>query len=190
MFVSYSCKSIKKESAISPKQNTQLETSDTSEKLIFPDDWLGYWQGDLNIYGVTGLKQSLPMALDNAVTDIEGEYTWAIIYGQDTIAGRRDYSLKEVDKDNGHYVVDENNGILLDSYLIDNELISVFDVMGNTLTSTYKREDDKMIFEIMMYKSEKNKLTGDTIIGLDTIPAVSTYRPVVRQKAILSKRRK
>jgi len=186
LLVLFSCKVAKKETIetrnIDPKQTNKI-----SDKLTFPDDWLGYWKGDLNIYGSSGLKQTIPMALDNSITETEGVYTWAIIYGQDTVKGRRDYVLKEYDKDKGHYIVDEQNGILLDAYLIDNELVSIFDVMDNTLISTYKIEGDKMIFEIMMNKSAATNTTGDTIIGTDTIPPVNSYRPTVRQKARLSK---
>ncbi len=40
----------------------------------------------------------------------------------------------------------------------------------------------------MMYKSEPTNITGDTIIGIDTIPAVKSFKPIVRQKAVLKKR--
>lgn len=158
------------------------------QELIFPDDWLGYWEGDLCIYNTSGLQQTISMALDNSTTDVEGQYNWAIIYGPDSITGRRDYVLNEVDKNTGHYVVDEKNGIILDAYLIDNELISVFEVMGNSLTSTYRRESDNLYFEIIMYKSQYTSITGDTIIESDTIPAVKSYKPFIKQKAVLRRR--
>ena len=66
------------------------------------------------------------MALESSITDVSGQYTWAIIYGADSIAVRRVYMLNEVDKSKGHYIIDEKNGKLLDTFLIDNELISVF----------------------------------------------------------------
>ena len=187
-----SCKVSKNEHVVLSKDATEdlvLSSSMNNDvKLTFPHDWLGYWVGDLYIYNEQGLKQILPMALDNSVTDFSGQYTWAIIYGTDSIAGRRDYILNEVDISIGHYVVDEKNGILLDAHLIDNELISVFEVMGNTVSSTYKREGENMIFEIMMFKSDHTNITGDTIIGTDTIPPVKSYKPVIRQKAVLKRK--
>ncbi len=136
-----SCKVTKKDSLGLISENlktTNISNPEYSKlNLNFPDDWLGFWEGDLHIYDEMGLQQSLPMALDNSITGVKGQFTWAIIYGTDSIAGRRDYLLKEVDKNKGHYMVDEKNGILLDAYLIDNELVSVFEVMGNSLTSTY-----------------------------------------------------
>jgi len=168
-------------------QSTDFQSS--KAPFTFPDDWLGYWEGELTINNTTGTLQKIPMALDQALTDSSGVYTWAIIYGEDTIKGRRDYLLRTVDATKGHYITDERNGILLDAYLIDNELISVFEVMGNQLITKNKREKDNLIFEILMYKSTVANITGDTIINNDTIPPVSSYIPVVTQKAVLSKRK-
>ena len=192
LLVIVSCKITRNNNSTSINNNTKLidETpvDNIDRTLVFPDDWLGYWEGDLHIYNETGLVQTLPMALDNAITEVEGRYTWAIIYGPDSIAGRRDYFLDEIDISKGHYKVDEKNGIFLDAYLFDNELVSVFEVMGNSLTSTYKREGDSLLFDIMMYKSKHSSITGDTIMETDTIPPVKNFKPVVRQKAVLKKR--
>jgi len=68
----------------------------------FPDDWLGYWSGDIDIYNEKGMTMTVPMALDHAVTPKDSVWTWAIIYGEDTIAGRRDYELNIVDSTKGH----------------------------------------------------------------------------------------
>lgn len=171
-----------------PKIDQQQATEQQIQPFVFPNDWLGYWQGDLKIYNVDGLQQTIPMALDNAKTYNDSAFTWAIIYGADTIAGRRDYQLEVVDASKGHYRVDEKNGIILDAYLINDELVSVFDIMGNTLTSTYRRVGTTMEFTIMMYKSDAISTTGDTLYGEEQIPQVNTYKPIVTQKATLHQR--
>lgn len=183
-----SCKTTKDETPLLPKFTNEI-TKTIDADLVFPDDWLGYWVGQLNIYDENGLKQSIPMSLDNSKTDSSGVYNWAIIYGADSIAGRRNYFLNTVDVTKGHYVVDEQNGIVLDAFLIDNELISVFEVMGNQLISSYKIEDDYLQFEILMFGSSEISITGDTIINNKDIPIVKSYMPKVVQKARLSKKK-
>lgn len=177
----------KKVAEVVEKVPTDISTI-KQEKLTFPDDWLGYWEGTLDIYNASGKVQSLPMALDNARTENDSIFTWAIIYGEDTIAGRRDYLLQVVDAEKGLYVTDEQNGILLDNHLVGNELISVFEVMGNTLTTTYRREGDEMFFEILMFKSKESSITGDTLINGEEIPAVKNFPVGVTQKARLRRR--
>ncbi len=167
------------------KQNLEL---DDQNALIFPEDWLGYWEGELSIYNQKGLSQKIPMALDHKSTDTLGTYGWAIIYGEDVEAGRRDYYLKEIDKDKGHYVTDEKNGILLDAFLLNNRLSSTFEVEGTLITSSYIREGDNMIFEIYVGDTNNPKVTGDTLDIDDEIPVVNSFLSTGYHKAILRKK--
>ena len=180
-----SCKS-KKDIGI----NKSIDTTMLEEKqsFNFPEDWLGYWEGELEIFNSKGLQQTIPMALDHRKSDEDGVYIWAIIYGEDTIAGRRDYLLRTVDSSLGHYQTDEKNGIILDAFLMGDELISVFSVMGNNLTSIYERSGDYMNFEILMSKSDTLTVTGNTIEGEETTPEVISFEPRNRQKARLKRR--
>lgn len=153
----------------------------------FPEDWLGYWTGNLQIYGPTGLKQTVLMSLDLAITDTVGVYTWAIIYGQDSTVQRRAYQLIEIDTSIGHYLIDEKNGILLDTYHIHDELSSVFEVMGNTLLTSYKLENNEMIFSVKLFPSEAIRVSGDTLIANQEIPKVSSFQLKTTQVARLQK---
>jgi len=154
----------------------------------FPDDWLGNWFGNLEIYNSQGLKQALPMSLELSTTDTLGIYTWAITYGQDSTAQKRDYQLIEIDSSKGHYLIDEKNGIFLDAYHIHNELSSIFEVMGNTLLTSYKIENDELLFSVKIFPSKVVSVSGDTIIENQEIPQVSSYQLTVNQTARLQKK--
>lgn len=149
----------------------------------------GIWTGELEIHDVNGLKQKLPMALDHQKTDTKGEYIWAIIYGEDTVKGRRDYLLKEVDKSQGHFQVDEKNSILLDCFLINNHLISEFEVTGNRISSDYYFEGEDLIFQIVMSQHEAINITGDSLINEEQIPAVQSFQTKVIQRARLKQKK-
>ncbi len=165
-----------------------LNLKETSEiKRQFPEDWLGYWKGDLHIYNESGKTMTVPMALDNALTNQDSIWTWAIIYGEDTIKGRRDYELQVVDTDKGHYVVDEKNSIFLDAFLLHNSLISTFKVGESYLQSTYELDGDDMIFSINVFPEKEIRITGDTIHMGEEIPIVYSYKNSVLQKARLKK---
>lgn len=155
----------------------------------FPQDWLGIWEGDLYIYTAKGVVDTLPMALNHAVKN-DSVYAWEIIYNKG-IAGKeetRAYELHTVNAAKGHYFVDEKDGILLDSYVRGNALISRFEVMGSLLESVERIEDDKLIFEIFSGNNLAIRTSGDTIIGKDTIPAVKSFSISVMQRAVLHKR--
>jgi hypothetical protein len=156
-----------------------------AQTYTFPKDFIGVWQGDLHIYKGDKIVQTVPMRADNLLTDSIGTYIWALIYGADTIAGKRDYVLKTIDASKGHYIVDEKNGILLDSYVTGNKLTSVFTVMKNTLLTSYERIGDTMIFEVNVYGAEADHTTGN--IPDKDIPEVKTYKVIGYQKAVLKR---
>jgi len=164
---------------------------DTVITYVFPDDWLGIWEGTLDIYKNQKIVQTVPMTLEHLKTDTSGVYIWAIIYGEDKVSGRRPYELKTKDVSKGHYIADEKNGILLDGYIFANKYISHFEVMGNQLTSIYERTGDSLIFEIIVNSSTPIQITGNVKAeGEETIPEVKSFPITGYQKATLKKRLK
>ncbi len=164
----------------------KMESKESS--VVFPNDWLGYWEGEVEIHDVNGITQKLPIALDHQKTDTLGTYLWAIIYGEDTIAGRRQYYLKEVPDEKGHYIVDEKNTILLDHYYINGHLFSQFEVKGTHITSMMYKEGDQMHFDIISSKFNPIRTTHDTIYNGEEIPEVKGFQTVRLQTAVLSKK--
>ena len=162
-----------------------IQEERTAVSFTFPMDWLGYWEGDLTIYNAGGVSQVVPMALDYQATGDPMRYTWAIIYGQDTVKGRRAYELIVVDSVEGYYQIDEQNSILLDAYLRGNSLVSAFEVMGNHLVTTTTLEGDKMSFDIIMSKANQGQTTGGQEEDGEVIPVVTNYPIAVRQSATL-----
>jgi len=94
----------------------------------FPGSWVGNWSGELEIFDKEGLKQSLNMELLIHPKDSSGKYDWTIIYGEDREKGKRGYELHPKDPENGVWIIDERNGILLECYLLNNKLFSSYNV--------------------------------------------------------------
>jgi len=97
------------------------------------------------------------------------------------------YFLKVIDAEKGHYQVDEKNSILLNSYLIDNRLVSTFEVMDNVITSVYRLEGQKMYFEIYANNAKDALVTGATIQDGEDIPEVESYKTTGYQRGILTR---
>jgi hypothetical protein len=159
-------------------------------KDTFPQSWFGRWKGNLEIYNAKGLAQTIPMALLMDKTDTSGVYKWYIQYGADTSKGLRPYLLRTIDATKGLYVCDELNSIRMESYLLGNRLFCSFSVMGNVLLSTYEKQGDNMLFEIVMWKENPISTTGNTkAIPPETedIPPVKSYPVMVHQRAVLER---
>ena len=152
----------------------------------FPESWVGDWAGELQIFNKQGMSQSLPMQLNIHPIDNSSDYTFTIIYGLDIEKGTRAYVLKTVDAKIGHYLIDEQNSIEIDAYLLGEKLVQRFEVMGNLLETFIEKRDDKLVWEIFAGKNQATNITGDTVQDGEDIPRVKTFSMGVYQKCILS----
>ena len=170
--------------------NGQTFPADSKSKIDpFPQSWLGQWEGDLNIYRENKLVQTIPMELEMAEIDTSKNYVWAIIYGEDKVAGRRSYELEILDPEKGIYRVDEKNSIKLESYLFGNKLYSQFSVMNNQLLCTYEKVGDEIVFEIISGSINPISTTGNQMVDGEEIPEVKAFPINVMQKATLSRKK-
>ncbi len=103
-----------------------------------------------------------------------GAYVWRTVYNNDDVMGLRDYRLIPDPDRPGHYVTDEQNGILLRTQLIGNELHSAFSVDAQNLTSTYRIQADTLIHEVAFWSSDDvETTTGTGVAGEDGKPVLS-----------------
>jgi hypothetical protein len=157
-----------------------------TDSLSFPASWQGMWTGNLEIFNSKGLAQSLPMRLHILPIHNSDRYTWTIFYGEDTIAGKRDYELVPVDTAKGIYSIDEKNSIAMEGYLLGGKYFQRFEVMGNLLlTTTEKVSETELMWEIISGKLEPVSSTGEQEIDGEEIPEVKTYPIGVLQRARL-----
>jgi len=144
----------------------------------FPNDYLGIYKGKLNITSSNGL-QTIPMEFHLLGTEDNLNYQYKIFYGVER--DERAYNLKKTHNPN-LYLVDENNGIVLETAYADKTLFSTYEVMGNLLNCTEVFHDDKMEFMITMARVQDTSMTGNAESAI-----VKNYPLSIMQKAILYK---
>lgn len=126
----------------------------------FPRDFVGTWQGDLEWTKTSdSKKQVIKMTFSILPTKETDVYGYRITYGKDPV---RNYLLRPVKGEPNHWIVDEGDGILLDSYWAGGSLLSAFDVNGSRLVSNLRREGKDLIWSIVTYKSGTPGLNGVT----------------------------
>lgn len=156
---------------------------DEAQIYRFPEDWVGNWAGKLYIHSP---KRPKPMEIDMQLNiqpaDSADQWTWEIIYKTDSTTDKRPYLLKSVDRDMGHYIIDELNDIVLDGYQRGNSFYSRFEVQKNLIEITYHYYGKELVFELLSGKNENPTLTGGTS---DEIPEVKSYPVNVGQRAFL-----
>ena len=161
----------------------QITIAQNDNTSSFPGAYFGVYSGELIIHSEKGIK-NYPMEFHLLSTDSIGIYKYMIVYGKDKNRQERKYTLKEIDKAKGNYILDENNGILLDCKVIENKMFFLFEVMDSFLTTFVTFNNDHLIFEIVVTNTKTKKTSGGT--DEDT-PEVFSYPISVIQKAILNK---
>lgn len=150
-----------------------------SQEKNFPEDFLGIYKGKLEIVSANG-KKEIDMEFHFTKTDTIGTYKYVLVYNNEP----RNYFLIEKDKTKGQYIIDENNGIILQASVFDNGIFSMFEVNGSLITTTEKFYDNYMDFEIMFTNTTKVETTGK---GTKEIPTVKVYPILGTQRARLYK---
>ena len=186
IFMGYGCS--KKIQPVQSSTHTINVTQSLNDDLLFPESWVGKWCGELMIYDSVGLSNTLPMALEVTPTDSSSIYNWSIIYGKDSLAQVRAYQLVELNKETGHFMVDEKNGIFLDAYMRNNELTSIFEVMGNSLIICYEMTENHILFTVKFFPSKEIRTSGGEKMGDQDIPPVKSYNLKSTQIARLYKK--
>jgi hypothetical protein len=161
-----------------------VSASCNAQPDAFPKSWVGNWKGELHWYKTgTAAPQKVAMILRIHPADSAGTYTWQLIYG----AGGEDnrpYKLIPKDTAGIHWVVDEQNGILLDQFWVGNKLCGAFTVMHNTIINNYQLENGRLLIEFYSISSKPITTSGD---GTDETPKVDSYRVGSYQRAVLTR---
>jgi hypothetical protein len=152
----------------------------------FPDSWVGNYKGELEIYGKNDVRMLVNMQLE-IQPKTDSLFTWYMIYEMNGNPDKRMYELKILDKDKGHYLIDEKNTILIDGYYHLNRFTSMFEVMGSYIVTTYTMENEALVFEIIAGSMKAPRVTGNQEHEGNDIPEVKTYSVNGRQKAVLYK---
>jgi hypothetical protein len=152
-------------------------------KNTFPKSFIGNWKGKLQWMVAGKPTQIFTMQLRIQPTDTVNQFNWQIIYGDDS-KDNRPYILKPADAGKGHWVIDENNGIVLDSYVHGNAVHGAFTVQDNTIVDNYKVENGRMYVEFFSIKLAGKKQSGK---GTEESPFVDSYRISSYQTGVLIK---
>jgi len=153
-----------------------------SQSDNFPQGWLGNWKGELSWYqGANPVPKKVNMELRIQPTDSSHKFSWQIIYGSAT-EDNRPYTLVAVDTAKGHWVIDENNGIVLDQYMIAGKFCGAFTVQNSTIVNNYWLEEGKLHIEFYNISTKPVAVTGK---GTEESPSVNSYQVKTYQKAIL-----
>lgn len=161
-----------------------VATSVNAQTNAFPKSWEGNWKGYLSWYK-TGNNEPKMVNMELRIhpADSMHTWTWQIIYGS-AAEDNRPYKLVKKDTAGVHWVIDENNGIILDQYWVANKFSGAFTVINSTIVNNYWMEDEKLVVEFYTFAAKPVSTTGH---GTEDSPKVDSYKISGYQKAVLKR---
>lgn len=155
-----------------------------AQKSTFPQSWEGNWKGTLQWFQTgNDSARKVNMEIRISKADSANTWTWQIIYGSES-EDNRPYKLIKKDTAGIHWVIDENNGIVLDQYWVANKFCGAFTVMNSTIFNNYQMENGKLVVEFYSISAKPVATTGK---GNEEAPFVDSYGVKSYQKAVLSR---
>ena len=155
-------------------------------KAQLPSDWLGHYKGELTSVNLEGKESRFDMELIIS-EDKDSSYNFTIIYASGEVRQERAYQL--IPDGKNHYLLDEQNGIVLDISQGKDRLVSFFNVQESYLHVCYIFTKKGMRFELTSSVKGKTNAKTTNENGED-IPAVYSYKTTSFQFAALKKLKK
>ena len=155
---------------------TSLRAEDPAP--TFPKSWEGVWKGACVL--VRGGKTAMEFPMELHVEKREGHWTWKVVYGAGAQRQVRPYELRATGE---NWVIDEKNGIVIDSYFENGRLHSRFDVMESSIQATYRRRGDELDVSLVTFDAKPVRRSG----GQDRIPKVAAYELRAVQRGTLKR---
>ncbi len=157
--------------------------SAASSTSTFPENWRGTWRGTMLDRSVNGRYQKVPMTLRiQPISNNPMRYTWQTTYGVGDKKLVRDYELVVKDQQNGHFIIDEKDGTLIDAWWLGDKLYSQFRVNNLLLSTQCQRQGNRLHYELVLYQPQS---TPPTESSQEKVPFES-YQLQVVQSAELS----
>lgn len=146
--------------------------------------WMGTWKGEAKSISSRGDSANFGMTIEIKRLENPIRYQWKTVFTGAQGDVVKAYELIPQPKEN-HFVIDEKNGILIDTILFDDTLISHFTVQDQTIWCQYRvvnePEGRSIEFDLYAATSSAAKSSG----GKDGIPEVKSLVPTTRQTAKL-----
>lgn len=159
-----------------------------------PSIWIGEYSGimTLNNAGSTSFTLHIDFTFKEVKKD--SVWTYTMCYNSDRFGEMiKDYRiLKAPDPDPTHFLMDEQNGIIMDLTFMNNGFYEFFEIEGiegSLFSTVLKRQGDDLFFEI--FGSSNLPERTSHLDASEESPAmdVISYRPIFAQSVLLKKKR-
>lgn len=159
-----------------------------------PSDWIGEYSGIMTLNNAGSAPFTLHIDFTFKELKKDSAWTYTMCYNSDRFGEMiKDYKiLKAPDKDPTHFLMDEQNGIIMDLTFMNNGFYEFFEIEGiegSLFSTVLKMQEDGIYFEIFGSSNAPERTSH--LDANEESPAmdVKSYRPTFTQSVLLKKKR-
>ncbi|MBN2728389.1 MAG: hypothetical protein JXR53_04115 [Bacteroidales bacterium] len=150
----------------------------------FPKNWEGSWEGRVEYTTTLGMNMDVYSALHVQSSTSDDTVSFTIVYGEDS-ADIREYQMIKGEEDY-EWILDEQNGIEIQSYFIGNQLVNLFEVQGTLIMAMYELKEKEVLMQMFAYDSKELFESG---LGTEESPEVNSYYLLSYSRAIMTSKK-
>jgi len=148
----------------------------------FPKNWEGSWEGRVEYITTLGINMDVYSALHVQSNTSDDTVSFTIVYGEDS-ADIREYQMIKGEEDY-EWILDEQNGIEIQSYFIGNQLVNLFEVQGTLIMAIYELKEKEILVQMYAFDASDKFESG---LGTQESPAVNSYYITSYSRSILTR---
>jgi hypothetical protein len=158
-----------------------LSAAISQAQISFLQPYEGNWKGELEIIGSRRQVQRVTMQMEIKKLS-DSLWLWKTTYASEKPV-TKNYTVRLQNEEEGKYMLDEGDGILIHMNRLGEKLYALFDVEGSILSCTYEIKEGILFYEIVSGSSKpaSNSKTKDGV------HAVNSYAMRFLQRAVLKK---
>ena len=139
----------------------------------FPNDWLGFYRGEMLIANMGRPTDTIDVEYEMVTVETDSIWTYKMTFFSEkygTIV--KDYKIVATSKnDKNNYLLDENNGIVMEITLMDGTFYGMYEVMDMMYISTMKYTDGNIYYDLFAAPMANPMITATE--GEESIEATS-----------------
>ena len=117
---------------------------------VIPNDWLGSYEGTMEIYNQKGLQQTIGVNFDLNIMDRPNYWTYNMSYvnlKNDEVVSTKAYKIFYVEESQKLWI-DEGDSLLIEMSFLGNCFYDHFQLSGMFFNSSLCKQDKNLVFEI------------------------------------------
>ena len=146
------------------------------------ENWEGAYEGEMIVGSSTRANDSVRVEFELSPVVADSVWTYRMTYFSDRFGTVvKDYELRRDGASTVDFLLDEKDGIIIEMTLLNNCFYSMFEVMGNLYSTTLRKENDELLFDLFSTQKEGAMLTKSEADENGDVYEVASYKPGLHQ---------